>query len=284
MPSPNLKLPSCLGTHVSRTRFDTDVTCRYMARHCGFSRTEQATVMNESLSAINEQGMWRYIVRGTATWMLGERRIPLVPGVVIATRQPSRGRLLLPDAPVEMIWITLQGAAAMDYFNHITGRFDPIHPLPLTSAPVRLAEELVRAARQNRPRSPFFWSERTFLWLSAWHHHLERHRPRLLPHVQVRPADARELLTTVRSVKSFAAQVGYSPSHLTRLIGRSWRETPGKVFRRVRLEEAARRLRDTSDSVGMVAGTTGYSSVPAFITAFKGKFGLTPAVYRRSRR
>jgi hypothetical protein len=85
-------------------------------------------------------------------------------------------------------------------------------------------------------------------------------------------------------VKSFAAQVGYSQSHLTRLIARTWRETPGKVFRRVRLEEAARTLRDGDASVADVAGRTGYSSVPAFITAFKTKFGLTPAAYRRSRR
>lgn len=255
-----------------------------MPRHCGYSRNRGVQVVDESLSALSEQGIWRYIVRGTLTWILDDRRHVAGPGTVIATRQPSRSRMLLPAEPVDMIWITVQGAAAVEYFDRITHRFGAIHALPPSSTPVRRAVALVRLARRNRPLSPFVWSEQTYLWLSAWHRHLEEHRPRLQPLLHVQPADSRLLLTAVRSVKGFAAQTGYSPSHLTRLIGRTWRETPGKVFRRVRLEQAARLLRDTADPVGAIAGQVGYSSVPAFITAFKGKFGETPANYRRKRR
>ncbi len=285
MPTPHLKLPPCLGgTYVSRTRLEPDTTCRYFPRHCGFSRSAEAATMDESLSAITEQAIWRYVVRGTVTWMVGERRATAGPGTVIATRQPSNGRLLLPDGTVDLIWLTLQGPAALDYFDRITHRFGNLHLLAPGAAAVRRAEEMIRVARRNRPRSPFFWSEQTFLFLSAWHRGLEERRQPLLPLVRMAPQDARDLLTSVRSVKSFAAQVGYSQSHLTRLIARTWRETPGKVFRRVRLEEAARHLRDGDATVADVAGRAGYSSVPAFITAFKARFGLTPAAYRRSRR
>ena len=285
MPSPHLRLAACTdGRQTSRTRFDSDVTPQFMVRHCGFSRSDAAEAMNESLSALNEQAIWRYVTRGTAVWEWGEQRTEVPAGAVLATRQPSGGRLRLPDGVVDMIWITVQGGPALHYFDRITQRFGAIHVLPATSAAVRRAEEMVRWARQNTAQSPFVWSERTFGWLSAWHRQLEEQRAPLQRLVRVPPEESRGLLTAVRSVKSFAAQVGYSQSHLTRVMARSWRETPGKVFRRVRLEEAARRLRDDAQSVAAVAALAGYSSVPAFITAFKGKFGQTPAAYRRSRR
>lgn len=285
VPSPNLRLSACTdGRLPSRTRFDPDVTPHFMPRHCGFSRNRGPDVMHESLSALSDQAIWRYVTRGTAIWEWGERRVEVPAGTVLATRQPSGGRLRLPDGAVETIWITVQGAPALAYFDRITQRFGAIHALAPASEAVRRAEEMVRAARRNTPQSPFAWSERTFGWMTAWHRQLEEQRAPLVQVMRIPPEESRRLLTAARSVKSFAAQVGYSQSHLTRVMARTWRETPGKVFRRVRLEEAARRLRDEAKSVAAVAASAGYSSVPAFITAFKGKFGETPAAYRRSRR
>lgn len=50
---------------------------------------------------------------------------------------------------------------------------------------------------------------------------------------------------------------------------------------RRRLEAAARRLRESDDSLARIAFESGYESEPAFSRAFKRHFGLPPATWRR---
>lgn len=281
MPSPHLRLPASDGRQPTRTKFSHDTSCLFYPRHCGFSRNVAPSVSQERLAAVEEQFIWRYLISGAMSWVEAGNRTKVPAGSVLATRQPSHGSLVVETGEVEILWVIVQGAGGRAYCEQITRRFGPIHPLSLRSGAVKCGEEMVRAARRNRPCSPFFWSDATHRLLTAWHQTLvENHRP-LQPLLAAKANDPRLSIIAPHRVKSFAIQVGYSPSYLTRLVSKTWRQTPGRTLRRIRLEAAARLLIDTDDPIGSIGTKIGYASIPAFITAFKTKYGATPMAYRR---
>ena len=285
MRSPNLHLVATRRKEfVAHPRVAGDALCPYRLVACGFNFDAGKSVFPEYLASIDEQVIWRYIVAGGMLWESGHQQVRLEPGMVLATHQPSAARLVVAAEGVSVLWFLLQGLPAREYFDQITARFGPVHAIAPASAPVRLAEELVRAVRANRPRSSFFWSEHTYQCLSAWHQHLDRHRPTLQRLLAMPPKSLRLLPSVPRTVKSFARQLGYSPSYLTRQIAKRWKDTPGRLLREIRLGEASDRLRHSSESVQGIAARAGYASVPAFITAFKRFFGRTPLAYRHEHR
>lgn len=288
--APDVRSPSLHLAAARRKEFTAhprvagDALCPYRLVACGFNFDAGKSVFPEYLASIEELVIWRYVVAGGMLWETGHQQVRLDPGMVLATHQPSAARLVVAPEGVFVLWILIQGPPAREYFDQITARFGPVHAMAPASAPVRLAEELVRAVRSGRPRSPFFWSERAYRCLSAWHQHLDRHRPPLRRLLAMTPRSLRLLPSVPRTVKSFARQLGYSPSYLTRQISKRWKATPGRLLREIRLDEASRRLLHSSDSVQGIAARAGYASVPAFITAFKQAFGSTPLAYRHEHR
>ena len=75
-----------------------------------------------------------------------------------------------------------------------------------------------------------------------------------------------------------------SRSSLTERFARYLGQGPMAYLTDWRLELAAESLRTTSRSVLTIAGDVGYESEAAFNRAFKRRFSLPPARYRKSQR
>ncbi len=88
----------------------------------------------------------------------------------------------------------------------------------------------------------------------------------------------------VRTVPELAAKVGSSPSTLKRRFSELVGESPGRYMRRLRLDTAARMLRTTEVSVGVIAHRVGYTSEYAFNRAFSRSYRLPPGRYRATHR
>ncbi|MBF6183301.1 AraC family transcriptional regulator [Nocardia otitidiscaviarum] len=86
------------------------------------------------------------------------------------------------------------------------------------------------------------------------------------------------------TVEELAAQVGVSRATLARRFSALVGEPPLAYLARWRMELAARRLRDSADSVAAVAHGVGYASEFAFSRAFKRQHGRSPAEYRAAQR
>ncbi|SOB88497.1 AraC family transcriptional regulator [Streptomyces sp. 1331.2] len=82
------------------------------------------------------------------------------------------------------------------------------------------------------------------------------------------------------TVESLAREVGVSRATLSRRFTRLVGEPPLAYLTRWRLEIAARRLRETSESVTRIANTVGYTSEFAFSRAFTRHRGTPPTRYR----
>jgi len=85
------------------------------------------------------------------------------------------------------------------------------------------------------------------------------------------------------TVDELGREVGLSRSALaerfTRLIG----EAPMHYLANWRMQVAAQKLRNNTESLANVASTVGYESEAAFSRAFKKAFGTAPATWRRSK-
>jgi AraC family transcriptional regulator len=85
-------------------------------------------------------------------------------------------------------------------------------------------------------------------------------------------------------IDAVAAEVGLSLHHFHRLFASEMQETPAAYLRRIRMDEAAFRLKWANETAGEIAHALGFRSRPAFIRAFERRFGMPPTQYRKSRR
>lgn len=79
---------------------------------------------------------------------------------------------------------------------------------------------------------------------------------------------------------ALAAAVNVSRATLTRRFPAVIGQTPGEYLTRWRMDLAARRLRDTNDTLEDIAQAVGYTSVYAFNRAFSRAHALSPGRYR----
>jgi transcriptional regulator GlxA family with amidase domain len=83
------------------------------------------------------------------------------------------------------------------------------------------------------------------------------------------------------SVQSLAKVVGLSRAAFARRFARALGVSPIAYLAELRLGLAAQRLREGDDSLAHVAAEVGYESEFAFSRAFKRRYGVPPASYRR---
>lgn len=86
------------------------------------------------------------------------------------------------------------------------------------------------------------------------------------------------------TIESLAREVSVSRATLARRFAHLVGETPPEYLTRWRMDLAARRLRDTEDTVAAVAAAVGYRSEYSFSRAFTRNRGLAPGRYRRDAR
>ena len=84
------------------------------------------------------------------------------------------------------------------------------------------------------------------------------------------------------NLKQVAARCGVSREHFIRAFSKRYREPPGELLRRMRLEHADRMLLATRLTIQDVALACGFADSNSFCRAFRMRFGKTPGAVRRS--
>ena len=85
------------------------------------------------------------------------------------------------------------------------------------------------------------------------------------------------------ALKELSARFGVSERHLGRLFRRHTGIKFHQYLRSARLEKASQLLLDRCQQVKDVASSVGYTDTSNFIRDFRGRFGLSPAVFRSRR-
>lgn len=85
------------------------------------------------------------------------------------------------------------------------------------------------------------------------------------------------------SVENLARQHGVSREHLTRVFTRRYGAPPYHYLLELRVQEACRRLRDTTEPVKTIMFDLGFSSHASFIRTFRRYIHVSPTAYRERR-
>ncbi len=193
-------------------------------------------------------------------------------------------RLLKNARPWEFIYVLVRDAWPLSAFDWLRQRQGAIVHLPAAS-PVSIAffeasKKLVVDAQCPTTSDLHTLSASTFSWFMKLLLAIE-HGPELASrdrrNIEVPPG---EIPVGCHTIKEFARQLRYSPSHLSRKLARTWQKAPGRALRLSRLEEASNLLRNTDLTVAEVASRCGYLSPSSFIRAFRLTFNQTPAHWR----
>ena len=83
------------------------------------------------------------------------------------------------------------------------------------------------------------------------------------------------------TVDDMALHAGFSTNHLSALFNSQLGLSPGAYYLIMRMNEAARLLRETSIPIKRISSRQGYSELPHFYRAFKSLYKITPKEYRK---
>lgn len=89
----------------------------------------------------------------------------------------------------------------------------------------------------------------------------------------------RDLSGEIR-MQHIASRLGIKPSELTRRFRLAYGCTPVEYATRLRLEEAKRLLRETNDTLEVIASLCGYENGSYLCRVFRSKIGMTPSAFR----
>jgi len=83
------------------------------------------------------------------------------------------------------------------------------------------------------------------------------------------------------SVENLARRMSMSPRHFARLFGERLGTSPGAYVRRLRVEQARRRIEEGASRLKQVARDCGFADEQALRRSFQSFVGVTPADYRQ---
>jgi AraC-like DNA-binding protein len=234
------------------------------------------------LHTLETQGMWVYTQSGFVEYREGSRSVRLGAGTLLAIRQPSRGSLHYSrkGLPWKRIYFGITGEAALSLFDYIVNRYGSVQELPLDCAIVRKARSFCRMVKQQPKRSAQFWSAQAYNLLNDWWAECENRIPTTDGLASQNFNSSQITMLNQSSVKEFAEKMGYSRSHLSRTLKKTWHKNPSDVLRNLRLREAKRLLKETKLPVVEIATKVGFSSSSSFCASFKKYVGVTPLNYR----
>ncbi|BAM03749.1 putative AraC family transcriptional regulator [Phycisphaera mikurensis NBRC 102666] len=261
---------------------------------CGYTRHLEPEVGTHLDWGVSERfGQLRLVLRGGVRLRIDDRAVEIGPGGGLSLLLPARGiRSEVARLPTDILWIQFSGAAALGLLQRMQREVGVLQQLPRRGRAERTLRKIIREAVADPVRDPFHWSERGQVLLHAWWQEClaaeragrdplsgggSRPLPARLQRRSVAPPEASPLLREApRTVGEFAERLGYSRSHLTRILRESWKETPAAVLRRDRMERARELLR-RGGSVAQAAADAGYASHQTFSRAYRRHFGRLPS-------
>lgn len=100
--------------------------------------------------------------------------------------------------------------------------------------------------------------------------------PRVLEVIAFMKANLRRMIAS----NELAGLVGLSYSYLFSLFKADTKASPMEYLRRLKMEKAAKHLRDSRLSIKEIMGQVGYNTHKSFLRDFKRSFRVAPSEYR----
>ncbi|EIP96673.1 DNA-binding domain-containing protein, AraC-type [Opitutaceae bacterium TAV1] len=245
-----------------------------------------------ALNAVTDSVNWILTLKGEAVFEVAGRKLHVEPGMVLVYPQPLNARWTTPSGhPWQRIWVAMRGEWATEAMLALADEHGWAHRIPLGSRVARLARKWLPGWVQHRHEFLPETSVAAYEWLLSWRGllqggNLKRRGEAVVERIEMpnlRDFGSRSFFRRIKSIRSYAEEIGYSRSHLSRKLRQQWgkgHRMPGQVIRAQRLNQAAVELRQTRLSVEEIAQRAQFASAKCFIPAFKREFGMTPLAWR----
>lgn len=185
--------------------------------------------------------------------------------------------------PWEFIYLTAEGTHIFDYWSRMMDRNGPVIALRPDAPPIAKLWSLMEAAQAKAFHDQYDISAQFYDWLME-----------CMRVIDGKPLPGARLPEAVMAARKFmehnyyrpltlediAAASGTSKYHFCRLYVKHTSATPIQHLARIRIAEAARLLRQTSEPIGSIAIKVGFDNSSYFGKVFRGIAGLSPQQFR----
>ena len=207
----------------------------------------------------------------------GARAVPAGHAMLFTHREPtSYGYPPGATVPYRQRVMTFSPTGVRALFDRIRADFGSVVRLPEESEAAALFDELFEGVRGRKLRDRFQESELIYrLVIALYREQVQGARER--DPVEFGLHYLRSHFRSPINLKIVAAKCGVSREHFNRAFRARFREAPGTMLRRLRLEHAHAMLAASQLDVAEVARACGFASANTFGRAYRARYGRSPA-------
>ncbi|GAA3402830.1 AraC family transcriptional regulator [Paenibacillus hodogayensis] len=231
--------------------------------------------------------LFQYTLSGEGAIAIGGETYTLPKHHGFFVTIPSEHRYFYPpngQKPWEFIWIRSTGGETASYWQHFIRSFGAVASFREDSEPIRLMWSMYRDAAEQEFRDKYRMSLRLFEWIMALER-LAEGRDRIaepMPEsLQTAKRYMERHLGVPVSLDDIAASAGLSKHHFCKVFKMYTGISPVHYLRKIRVEEAARLLRNTALPVEDISRRLAFDNVSYFGKVFRQYAGASPTDYRK---
>lgn len=232
--------------------------------------------------------LFQYTLGGSGTVKIQDQTYSVDEGSAFFLQMPGEERYYFDEAsnraPWEFVYIMMEGAGVLPYFEYVEGRLGKIMRLSDSHPAVKELLNLHTKAKNGLLANAFAASSGAFLFLcllcdiSAGS---EKQQPDIIRNAKAYVENNYAKAITLAQAAEYA---GVSQSHLSREFLKYTGENLIQYLTKVRLEKAAALLNETSWSLEQICACCGFSSGNYFGKVFKKYMKISPGEFRKRMR
>lgn len=175
----------------------------------------------------------------------------------------------------DLRYVTLTPGASTPIIDRLRRDFGSVVSMPDDSEATALFDEIHTRFRQRTFQDRLHEAELIHRLLIALYRE-QVHGTRISDPIEFGLHYLRSHFRSPINLKLVSEKCGVSREHFIREFTRRYRESPGALLRRLRLEQARAMLDATETDVESIALASGYASANTFCRAYRQKYGRSP--------
>jgi AraC-like DNA-binding protein len=184
----------------------------------------------------------------------------------------------------EFLGLIFSGESSVIAAKALMARYGRVYPLSTDHPLIRRLTHLLRDSHVVLEMSVAagvkLVNDVLLALLEAAEAHVQKRSGRVTDLAEAVESQIRSDLKRNWSVENLARQHGVSREHLTRVFTRRFGAAPYHYLLELRVQEACRRLRETTDPIKTIMLDLGFSSHASFIRTFRRYIHVSPTAYR----
>jgi AraC-like DNA-binding protein len=211
----------------------------------------------------------------------GRQLVPAGHAMIFTHHEPTTyGYPPEASEPYRLRFIAFVPAGAQGIFERLRADFGSVVRMPDASEATALLDEVIQRYGHRQFRDRLHESELLFRLLIALYRE-QVQDTRTTDPIEFGSHYIRSHFRSPVNLKAIVLKCGVSREHFIREFSARYRESPGVMLRRLRLEHARAMLQATELSVQEIALACGFTSSNTFCRAYRLRFGRSPGMGRR---